>query len=466
MNGETTAVKVAPLPWLRDNFKFVLVGINALVLVVLLYFLITQAFFVYRTRSLLDNVNRIEKQVPSTEAPGGGQQGSASSLSPRFNPEDRETTGSTRGGGRSGFRNRSVPGTSSDSTSGTSQTTATAAGPGGRGAEFMDPMMEAFLNGFGDFPPDGMRGEAKPSSGTKSTSAGTSASATGRTTTQTLSTSSTARAGRPGPGDFTFDEMAEMMGGGFPGMGQGFGQRGGGMDRSGDSQRMRGGRRGDRAPASPEEEKKREMFAKLEKRALFGEPRPMPMQPYLEATLGISALVNGQWVKVGERVGEFRVLEVVTNKVVLEDGEGKRRDVAMIVSEGGPRGFGMPGMEGAAAVTGSPAQPGTTAMGGPTQVTLNLPDALLSRLTQPGGRFEGMNRDQIMEQFRRMREGGGGRMGFSSPGGFGDRGGGGPGGFGRGRGGGGDFGGGGGGGGDNGGGRRGRRGGGGGGGGD
>jgi len=184
--------------------------------------------------------------------------------------------------------------------------------------------------------------------------------------------------------------------------------------------------------SGPEDEKKREMFAKLERRGLFGEPRPMAMRPQLEAVLGGSAQISGQWVTVGQRWNESKVVEIGTDRVVLEDSDGKRHDVVMMFGEGGPgrmmgemgRFSGTSGTAMARSDGMGPVNVERPGVGGPG-MSFNIPDSILDRLTGPGGRYQGMSREQVMDQFRRMREGrgeGGGGRGGDRGGRGGDRG--------------------------------------------
>jgi hypothetical protein len=160
----------------------------------------------------------------------------------------------------------------------------------------------------------------------------------------------------------------------------------------------------------PEDEKKREMFAKLEKRALFGEPRPAPIQPQLEAVLGGSALINGQWLTVGGKMGDWTVVEVGTDRVAMKDADGKRRDFALMFGEGGGPGgpmrmgeMGRPGGEGFSSGTLRVSGPMTMPSMGSGGMQ-DIPDSIFLRLTGPGGRFEGLNREQLQDRLRQMRD--------------------------------------------------------------
>ncbi|MBM3334381.1 hypothetical protein FJY63_06945 [Candidatus Sumerlaeota bacterium] len=155
-----------------------------------------------------------------------------------------------------------------------------------------------------------------------------------------------------------------------------------------------------------EEKKKSEQIAQLEKRGLFGEPRPNPPQYNLEGILGNAALINGEWVTIGKRIGELKVAEIDITKVVLEDNEGNKRDLTLLPGEGGggmsSSGFGrgFTGPAGSFSLKSLMPPPGS---GGFPQI----PDFIVDRLTRPGGLAAGMSREELMEQGRKFFEPGG-----------------------------------------------------------
>ncbi|MCX8038733.1 MAG: hypothetical protein N3D11_17100, partial [Candidatus Sumerlaeia bacterium] len=61
-------------------------------------------------------------------------------------------------------------------------------------------------------------------------------------------------------------------------------------------------------PSEPGSDQWRERLAQLEKRALFGDPPPPAPQPKVEAIFGNSALVNGQWLEVEGKAGDYTIL--------------------------------------------------------------------------------------------------------------------------------------------------------------
>jgi len=93
---------------------------------------------------------------------------------------------------------------------------------------------------------------------------------------------------------------------------------------------------------SPEDAKKKERLAQLEQRALFGEPKPTVPQPRVEAIIGDSALINGQWLARGGKTGDYTVVDMETDKVTMTDREGRRHDFALVAGDGsggGPTGL-------------------------------------------------------------------------------------------------------------------------------
>jgi len=93
-------------------------------------------------------------------------------------------------------------------------------------------------------------------------------------------------------------------------------------------------------PPDPEEAKRKERFAQLEQRALFGEPKPAVQRPRIEAILGNSALINGQWLSAGGKTDDYTVVSVEVGKVTMADREGRRHDFALEFGENdeGPAG--------------------------------------------------------------------------------------------------------------------------------
>lgn len=64
----------------------------------------------------------------------------------------------------------------------------------------------------------------------------------------------------------------------------------------------------------------------VEQKGLFG--RKPQMAPTLQGILGNAALINGQWVKVGENQGGVKLLELHPNKAVIEF-NGSRRELTV-----------------------------------------------------------------------------------------------------------------------------------------
>jgi hypothetical protein len=164
-----------------------------------------------------------------------------------------------------------------------------------------------------------------------------------------------------------------------------------------------------------DEDKKKEMFAKLEQRSLFGGQRPVVQEPQLEGVLGNKALVSGQWVEVGGKFNDWKVVSIDIDRVMLEDGGGQQKNLSFSgATAGGPSGAGpfagsRPGSTGGApgppGASGSSGQPTTASPSGARSFSLGdlmnmSPDEQYQALTGPGGRFQGMSR----ENFDRLRE--------------------------------------------------------------
>jgi len=425
MNGATENNKLDPLSWLRANLKLLLLAGNGLILLIWLYFLVSQLIFEVRTRSLLANADRIEKQHTAKSATTGrsGDQGrgvlspvrrdregsSATVAATALTSATRATSGSLAGSTTRGTTEAMVEedpltwetalstGTAA-TRSPNSGTTATALAHdalSSGSAESFDPM-DFGLDGFGAW--DFMA----------------ASQAEMRMTSRTLGSSTTvASAGPATSGSAGSDQGDEARrsstsGSRFRKKGS---PRGGEQAASGSSRRKQGEK-----TANAEEEKKKEIYSRLEKRALFGEPRPQVIQPMVEAILGESALVNGQWLKVGGQMGDSKVVEIGTDKIVMENPAGKRQEYALMLTEGGggPPGM-MPSMmrmgrsgdlrgERMTRMAESPSGMKPPSVSSPgMEAVPQISDAIFQRLTEPGGPFQGESREQLAERWRRMR---------------------------------------------------------------
>lgn len=167
-------------------------------------------------------------------------------------------------------------------------------------------------------------------------------------TSSTLAGGSQANGGARQGGD-----MASRPGGtppeGYPeGMRGGRGRRFGGGGMGGNNGGPTGG-----APAGPSALSP-EMVTLVESRPLFGaQPKNGPPQANLQGILGEQALINGNWIKVGEEQGGIKLIKTMADKVVVEI-EGQQRDVSAwqelpsspTPSSGGSSGSPSPGMRG------------------------------------------------------------------------------------------------------------------------
>ncbi|KPL08784.1 hypothetical protein AMJ85_07935, partial [candidate division BRC1 bacterium SM23_51] len=84
--------KKIPLVWLRANLKTILLALNALVLVVLLYSVISWTFFEIRTRRLLATAAEIKTSEKKTEQPKDTRGAPVAKPGP---PSERERTTAT-----------------------------------------------------------------------------------------------------------------------------------------------------------------------------------------------------------------------------------------------------------------------------------------------------------------------------------------------------------------------------------
>lgn len=94
------------------------------------------------------------------------------------------------------------------------------------------------------------------------------------------------------------------------------------------------------AKPDPWENEKKALLARLESRRLFGEARPVSHFPRIEAILGESALVDGQWLSYGAKVGELILRGMGTNSLAMEDSEGNLRRFSLLFGGEGPASAG------------------------------------------------------------------------------------------------------------------------------
>jgi len=422
--------KMVPWEWLRANLKLILFGINAVVLVVLVVMLISQGLFEFETRGLLRQATTIEQeskkaaslkgeerssregQQPYGDRSGGGFFGRGREKGLR--PGENETSGSQTETSNSMVATSATAATSETALASKQTTTTTEATAATIGIAWpTSATTKTTLTGervsSATLASSATIATATPTTAERITSvtsqapASSSASATlvSLLTSSMLSSTETMALQKA---TVRFFGAAKMLRPKMP--------TGDHLDPS-PYRRERGPRMGG-PMGGPEDEKKREMFAKLEKRGLFGEPRPAAMQPQVEAILGDAALVSGQWLTVGGKMGEWKVVEIGTDKIAMEDATGKQQDFRVMLAAAGGEGPGgpprmmakgeMPGPPGSGPDTaGTPGMalsvtisPG---MGGPPRI----PDEIFRRLSGPGGRYEGMSREQMMERLRNMR---------------------------------------------------------------
>lgn len=431
-----------PLAWLRANLKAILLTLNALILVVLLYSVISWTFFEIRTRRLLATVAEIETSQKKAEEPKDTKGASVAPPGQR-RPEREQTTGtvtseSTSSPTKPTSPSMAVARADGLSTATAATTTVVAASPrrGSRGGREMRGIPdEAFARMTGP----GGRFEGMSHEEVRERMRERAGAMGGfRGGREMRGIPDEAFAQMTGPGGrfegMSREEVHERIRGGaeptsasLPGSGLVAALPQPIADWISNARRTvvrtlaqavmqrPAGPGSRRPPRVPEDPKKKEMFDKLAKRALFGGSRPAgPREPQLAAILGDSALINGKWLKVGEKFGESKVLEIATNKIVIEGPEGKRREL-MVVAAGGSPGR-PPSAAGARRPSGEeggpPSAPPPGAMAprgeGPRRGMMGMgeiPDAIFQRLTGPGGPFEGASREELRERMgERMRE--------------------------------------------------------------
>ena len=419
--------KMVPWEWLRANLKLILFGINAVVLVVLVVMLISQGLFEFETRGLLKQATTIDQESKKAASLKGEEQSS---------PEGQQPYADRSGGGFFGRGREKGLRPGENETSGSQTETSSSMGTTSATAATSETALASKQTTTTTEATAATIGIALPTSATTKTtltgervsSATLASSATIATATPTTAeriTSVTSQTPVSSSASATlvslltssilsstetmalqkatvrFFGAAKML---RPKMPTG--------DHLDPYRQERGPRMGG-PMGGPEDEKKREMFAKLEKRGLFGEPRPAAMQPQVEAILGDAALVSGQWLTVGGKMGEWKVVEIGTDKIAMEDAAGKQQDFRVMLATGGEGPGGPPRMVAKGEMSGPPGSGPDTAgtpgmalsvtvspgMGGPPKI----PDEIFRRLSGPGGRYEGMSREQMMERLRNMR---------------------------------------------------------------
>lgn len=76
----------------------------------------------------------------------------------------------------------------------------------------------------------------------------------------------------------------------------------------------------------PESDKKE--YAELKQGGLIGLPKPPSPPPQLTAIMGEVAIINNQEARVGENAGGMKIVEIQTNKVILEK-DGQRSELTV-----------------------------------------------------------------------------------------------------------------------------------------
>ncbi|MHC4742368.1 MAG: hypothetical protein ACYS8Z_10670, partial [Planctomycetota bacterium] len=150
-------------------------------------------------------------------------------------------------------------------------------------------------------------------------------------------------------------------------------------------------------------------------------PKRHPVSAVL-GIMGAEALINGKWYKVGDRIGDAKVIAVEPTQVKIE-WDGNEKWFAPIAStggsQGGPSGGRGPGSRGPGRDSERPSRPQGPMMGpgGGRFGMMSEEDraAMRARMEGMRARFESMSPEE-RERFRNeMRERHGGR----GPGGFG-----------------------------------------------
>jgi len=101
--------------------------------------------------------------------------------------------------------------------------------------------------------------------------------------------------------------------------------------------------------APGKEKKEKDKYDEILTKGLFSKQQDKPTPLACTGIIGNSAIINGQLVKVGGQVGEWKVIGISVNKVVVEK-EGQKQDLVifpMLNTKQSPQGGGSPPAPGA-----------------------------------------------------------------------------------------------------------------------
>jgi len=157
----------------------------------------------------------------------------------------------------------------------------------------------------------------------------------------------------------------------------------------------------------------------LKKKNLFAPPTPKkhPVSQVL-GILGSEALINGKWYKVGDRVGDAKVVAIEPALVRIEwDGREKAFAPMQAAGSSGPGGPRRGGPETASRTEGGPGAGAEMVVVGPQG-----PGRREEGFRGMRERFENMSEEERQAFRERMRERFGGRRGSGGEGGRGGRG--------------------------------------------
>jgi len=392
MNDRVESAKWA-LAWVRQNAKILLAGLNVVILLFLLYLVVSQMIFERGTGKLLRDASAVAaREKQSTAAKPPADSGAR-----------REAPSRGQRSGKRGWLGNRVPDRAGNVTTGT---TASAAVASSATAEAQPSSTTLVTTGALATAPPITTGPAVTSD-------------TATTSPAVASAAQLSSAGRPTTFAMALAERMARLGARVQSIGRRVGFDPGGPPGDGSQPSTSTSKAKAASPAkpktpppSPEEAKRKELLTKLQQRALFGGQKPVAQQPQLEAVLGDSVLISGQWLKLGEKFGDKKLVEFAADRAVLEDDAGQRQEVTFPGEAGGgpgrPSGPGRPGGPQTAdsktppGAPGGPSSPKMT-FGSDGMPTGDMRKLIIQRLTGPGGRFEGMSSEDLERRFQDMR---------------------------------------------------------------
>lgn len=391
--------------WAQQNFKSVLLVLNALVAVVLLFFIASHAIFELRVHALVKNAIAIE----TSKAKSTSQETSTSSGRRPEGRPDRRSDVNRQGGSQPESPSSKKP-LETAATSGTQPSEKATTTP----ADSVRPSTGTLV---ADGPSSGsaatstsLSAHSEPTSGTMATSQ-SAVAMSDTATSKSEASSTTVVAAQGDTGEDAKESDSRPHGSNEPNPGS---------EKKSESEKT---------PEQIAKEEKDAVFKKIAQRALFGGPKPAVHNPVFDGVLGDQAMIDNKWVKVGEKVGSWEVASLTASTVVLKNDEGEEKTLSLGThsSAGGPSRPSSPSGGGGQTSpqntesSDSSERPGRSrgsddGSGGPSSGgrfdLSQVPDDALERLTRPGMPLEGMSvgeirsmdPDQLRQLFEARRE--------------------------------------------------------------